>query len=125
MEVVGEEDVVAVVAMEGVAEAAMREVEDTVVQVEEVMGVVAEAMGVAHLLVVVAAVVREFVTPGRKEVANLAINADSLMKANQERAVGEEEGMVVEVEVEEDMVVEVSKLNSYCVSLEVLTLFIS
>ena len=123
MEVVGEEDVVAVVAMEGVAEAAMREVEDTVVQVEEVMGVVAEAMGVAHLLVVVAAVVREFVTPGRKEVANLAINADSLMKANQERAVGEEEGMVVEVE--EDMVVEVSKLNSYCVSLEVLTLFIS
>jgi len=34
-------------------------------------------------------VVREFVTPGRKEVANLAINADSLMKANQERAVGE------------------------------------
>jgi len=33
--------------------------------------------------------------------------------------------MVVEVEVEEDMVVEVSKLNSYCVSLEVLTLFIS
>jgi len=125
VEVVGEEDVVAVVAMEGVAEAAMREVEDTVVQVEEVMGVVAEAMGVAHLLVVVAAVVREFVTPGRKEVANLAINADSLMKANQERAVGEEEGMVVEVEVEEDMVVEVSKLNSYCVSLEVLTLFIS
>jgi len=69
-------------------------------------------------------VVREFVTPGRKEVANLEINADLLMKANQERVVGEEEeGMVVEVE--EDMVVEVSKLNSYCVSLEVLTLFIS